>query len=213
MPSRAARGAVGDGRAHRRARLRRALRAPRRPGAGRALGDRVRRSRGLGAGAAVALAADDGGARRGGDVGARRCDVAMRLTANPWRARGARHLVGCRVRIARRPFSSPPISGRFGQFARGLRGGARRASLAILALNRKSSFAPERVLIAGLALGALLDALVGILMASGDPRALRMLNWLAGFHLRHRRPRRDRVARPPRSGSSRSSPWCCAGSI
>lgn len=69
--------------------------------------------------------------------------------------------------------------GRFGQFAAACIG-ALAALLAILALNRRSSFAPERVLIAGLALGALLDALVGILMASGDPRALRMLNWLAG---------------------------------
>ncbi|MQT15084.1 Fe(3+)-hydroxamate ABC transporter permease FhuB [Segnochrobactrum spirostomi] len=69
--------------------------------------------------------------------------------------------------------------GRLGQFAAACCG-ALVALLAILALNRRSSFAPERVLIAGLALGALLDALVGVLMASGDPRALRMLNWLAG---------------------------------
>lgn len=51
---------------------------------------------------------------------------------------------------------------------------------AILALGRKSGFAPERVLLAGIALTALLDAIVGVLAASGDPRALQLLQWMGG---------------------------------
>lgn len=51
---------------------------------------------------------------------------------------------------------------------------------AILALGRRSGFAPQRVLLAGIALTALMDALVGVLAASGDPRALRLLRWMSG---------------------------------
>jgi iron complex transport system permease protein len=51
---------------------------------------------------------------------------------------------------------------------------------AILALGRRSGFAPERVLLAGIALNALIDALVGVLSATGDPRAITLLHWIAG---------------------------------
>jgi iron complex transport system permease protein len=50
----------------------------------------------------------------------------------------------------------------------------------VLALGRRSGFAPERVLLAGIALNALIDAVVGVLSASGDPRAVRLLAWMAG---------------------------------
>jgi len=50
----------------------------------------------------------------------------------------------------------------------------------ILALSRRSGFAPERVLLAGVALNALLDAIVGVLTAAGDPRALMLLAWMSG---------------------------------
>ena len=46
---------------------------------------------------------------------------------------------------------------------------------AILALGRRSGFAPERVLLAGIALNALIDAVVGVLSATGDPRAIMLL--------------------------------------
>ena len=52
--------------------------------------------------------------------------------------------------------------------------------LAILALGRRSGFQPERVLLAGIALNALLDAVVGLLSATGDPRALMLFAWMAG---------------------------------
>ncbi|MDJ1156678.1 Fe(3+)-hydroxamate ABC transporter permease FhuB [Chelatococcus sp. SYSU_G07232] len=58
--------------------------------------------------------------------------------------------------------------------------GAFLALAAILSLARSSAFSPERVLIAGIALGAFFDALVVALMAAGDPRAQMLLNWLVG---------------------------------
>lgn len=51
---------------------------------------------------------------------------------------------------------------------------------AILAIGRRSGFAPERVLLAGIALTALMDAVVGVLAASGDPRAIQLLRWISG---------------------------------
>lgn len=50
----------------------------------------------------------------------------------------------------------------------------------ILALSRRSGFTPERVLLAGIALTALIDAVVGVLSATGDPNAFMLLGWLAG---------------------------------
>lgn len=58
--------------------------------------------------------------------------------------------------------------------------GALLALLAMLALARGSAAAPERVLLAGIALGAMFDALVTALMAGGDPRAVQLLNWMTG---------------------------------
>jgi len=51
---------------------------------------------------------------------------------------------------------------------------------AMIMLGRRSGFAPERVLLAGIALNALIDAVVGVLSATGDPRAVRLLGWMAG---------------------------------
>jgi len=50
----------------------------------------------------------------------------------------------------------------------------------ILAIGARSSFAPERVLLAGIALNALIDAVVGVLSATGDPRAIMLLGWMSG---------------------------------
>jgi iron complex transport system permease protein len=50
----------------------------------------------------------------------------------------------------------------------------------ILATSRQSSFAPERVLLAGIALSAMVDALVGILSSTGDPRAALLMRWMSG---------------------------------
>ncbi|WP_336232223.1 Fe(3+)-hydroxamate ABC transporter permease FhuB [Thalassospira sp. CH_XMU1458] len=51
---------------------------------------------------------------------------------------------------------------------------------AIFALTRKSGYAPERILIAGIAIGALFDGFIAFLMAGGDPRATRLLAWSSG---------------------------------
>jgi iron complex transport system permease protein len=50
----------------------------------------------------------------------------------------------------------------------------------IVALARRSGFAPERVLLAGIALNALVDAVVGVLSATGDPHAVQLLGWMSG---------------------------------
>jgi iron complex transport system permease protein len=51
---------------------------------------------------------------------------------------------------------------------------------AIVLIGLRSSFAPERVLLAGIALSAMLDAVIGVLSASGDPRALSLMRWMSG---------------------------------
>ncbi|MFD1378873.1 iron chelate uptake ABC transporter family permease subunit [Fodinicurvata halophila] len=58
--------------------------------------------------------------------------------------------------------------------------GAMAVLLVILALGWRSGFLPERIVLAGIALNALLDAVVAVLSATGDPRALKLLNWIAG---------------------------------
>ena len=58
--------------------------------------------------------------------------------------------------------------------------GALIALLVILSLSRSSGGVPERVILVGIAVGALLDALVSLLMASGDPRAVLLFNWMTG---------------------------------
>lgn len=50
----------------------------------------------------------------------------------------------------------------------------------IFAFSIRSGLAPERVLLAGIALSAMVDAVVGILTASGDPRSLFLMRWMSG---------------------------------
>jgi iron complex transport system permease protein len=45
---------------------------------------------------------------------------------------------------------------------------------------RRSAFAPERVLLAGIALSAMVDAVVGVLSSTGDPRAVLLMRWMSG---------------------------------
>ncbi|TPL91016.1 Fe(3+)-hydroxamate ABC transporter permease FhuB [Mesorhizobium sp. B2-3-12] len=58
--------------------------------------------------------------------------------------------------------------------------GAFAALLVTLAIGRRAAYAPERLLLAGVALTALFDALILVLTATGDPRAMLLLNWLTG---------------------------------
>ncbi|ANK95421.1 MULTISPECIES: Fe(3+)-hydroxamate ABC transporter permease FhuB [Rhizobium] len=59
-------------------------------------------------------------------------------------------------------------------------GGALSALLLIFLLSARSGFGPNRVLLAGIAFGSILDAGIGVLAASGDPRGLALIRWMAG---------------------------------
>lgn len=50
----------------------------------------------------------------------------------------------------------------------------------ILLLNRKTGFQAERMVLAGIAFTALLDAFIGALAATGDLRSLLLLRWMSG---------------------------------
>jgi iron complex transport system permease protein len=71
---------------------------------------------------------------------------------------------------------APGFSGQF-VFAVG---GAVSVLTVILLSSRQSNFAPERILLAGIALSAMVDAVVGILSSTGDPRAVLLMRWMSG---------------------------------
>lgn len=50
----------------------------------------------------------------------------------------------------------------------------------IFALGLGSRFEPERLLMAGVALSALVDAVCGVIAVNGDPRAMVLLRWMSG---------------------------------
>ncbi|MCG7577081.1 MULTISPECIES: Fe(3+)-hydroxamate ABC transporter permease FhuB [unclassified Halomonas] len=58
--------------------------------------------------------------------------------------------------------------------------GALATLLVLVMLNRKSGFVPERLLLSGVAISALFDAVRSVLLAGGDPRGQQVIAWLAG---------------------------------
>ncbi len=66
-----------------------------------------------------------------------------------------------------------------GQFAFAVAGAVVVLGL-ILLTSRRSTFAPERVLLAGIALSAMIDAVIGVLNSTGDPRAALLMRWMSG---------------------------------
>jgi len=52
--------------------------------------------------------------------------------------------------------------------------------LMLLILSRRSGFSPQRLLLGGIALSALLDAGIRMILAMGDAQSIMLLNWLAG---------------------------------
>jgi ferric hydroxamate transport system permease protein len=58
--------------------------------------------------------------------------------------------------------------------------GAFATLLILVALNRRSGFVPERLLLTGVAVTALFDALRSVMLAGGDPRGQQVIAWLAG---------------------------------
>ncbi|AJY45511.1 Fe(3+)-hydroxamate ABC transporter permease FhuB [Martelella endophytica] len=73
-------------------------------------------------------------------------------------------------------FASLSLVGQFAVAALG----AMAVIAVIFLLAVRSGLAPERVLLGGIALTALADAVIGFLAASGDPRALFLMRWLSG---------------------------------
>lgn len=109
-------------------------------------------------------------------------------------------LAGCMIqRLTGNPMSSPevlgisagaalgliallfllPYSGPLAQLALGGLG-AGLSLLLLLGLSRRSGFAPEKVLLIGISITALFDALQVILLAGGDPRGQNLLSWMSG---------------------------------
>ena len=52
--------------------------------------------------------------------------------------------------------------------------------LLLVALNRRSGFQPERLLLTGIAITALFDPVRAIILANGDPRVQQMIAWMSG---------------------------------
>ena len=59
-------------------------------------------------------------------------------------------------------------------------GGALAALGVLLLVNRRSGFRPERLLLSGVAITALFDAVRAIVLAGGDPRGQQVIAWLSG---------------------------------
>ncbi|ODC04880.1 Fe3+-hydroxamate ABC transporter permease FhuB [Terasakiispira papahanaumokuakeensis] len=85
---------------------------------------------------------------------------------------------GCAIALLLSLFVLPSEHS-LGRIAIGAGGGLLTLGL-ILALTRRHQFAPERMLLAGVAMGAVMDALVRMILASGDPRAQEALAWMTG---------------------------------
>lgn len=82
--------------------------------------------------------------------------------------------VGLAVALLGLPAAGP------GGMIGGCVGGAMVAMLAVLALAARRRFAPETMLLGGLALGASALAVLSIILASGDPRAFPLFVWMGG---------------------------------
>lgn len=85
---------------------------------------------------------------------------------------------GCAIALLISLFVLPSEQS-FGRILIGAGGGLLTLGL-ILALTRRHQFAPERMLLAGVAMGAVMDALVRVILATGDPRAQEALAWMTG---------------------------------
>ncbi|MFG6159714.1 Fe(3+)-hydroxamate ABC transporter permease FhuB [Halomonas sp. 1390] len=126
-----------------------------------------------------------------------------------WRAPRALAAAGCGImlaiagtliqRLTANPMASPEVLGISGGSAIALMGAifllpapgnltlvaagtlGALASLAVLVgLNRASGFQPERLLLTGVAITALFEAVKGVVLAGGDPRGQQVIAWLSG---------------------------------
>ena len=105
--------------------------------------------------------------------------IMQRLTANPLAspevlgisAGGGAGLTAALFLFA---FPSPPI------MIAAMALGALTAFLVMLAISARSGFGPERLLLAGVAIGAVSMAIVTVVLARGDLRGYTLLTWLSG---------------------------------
>lgn len=72
-----------------------------------------------------------------------------------------------------------PDAGRFFQLIAG-GSGALGVIVVMTGMGRRSAFAPERMILVGIALTTVLSAFVSVMLASGDPRLSGLLAWMAG---------------------------------
>lgn len=106
--------------------------------------------------------------------------VLQRLTGNPMASPEVMGVsAGAAAGLTIAIFLLPGGIGRLEQTGAAALGAA--VALALLLLfARASSAAPERAILVGIAVGAQLDAVVSVLMASGDPRAVLLFAWMTG---------------------------------
>ncbi|WP_224431641.1 Fe(3+)-hydroxamate ABC transporter permease FhuB [Aeromonas rivuli] len=102
-------------------------------------------------------------------------------------------------RVSRNPMASPELLGVSGGTVMGLLlaafllpalplplmllagvAGAVLVLVLLLALNRRSGFQPERILLCGIAITAMLEPVQSIALANGDPRVQLLLAWVSG---------------------------------
>ncbi|MGM0694024.1 MAG: Fe(3+)-hydroxamate ABC transporter permease FhuB [Pseudomonadota bacterium] len=103
----------------------------------------------------------------------------QRLTANPMASPEVLGISGGSAIALIAALFLLPTPGNLTLIAAGTLGAL--ASLAVLVvLNRRSGFVPERLLLSGVAITALFDAVRAIVLAGGDPRGQQVVAWLSG---------------------------------
>mgnify|MGYP003109012127 CR=1 FL=1 len=106
--------------------------------------------------------------------------VLQRVSANPMASPEVMGVsAGAILGVAVTSFLFPAMTSPLGIYGAAALG-ALIALLCVMAFAVRSSFTPERLLLAGIALTALVDAVIGLLTATGDPRAVMLLSWLSG---------------------------------
>lgn len=105
--------------------------------------------------------------------------ILQRLSANPMASPEVLGISGgCAIALIMGIFLLPAATnmmligiGTLGAFA---------TLLVLVGINRKSGFLPERLLLTGVAISALFEAVRSVMLAGGDPRGQQVMAWLAG---------------------------------
>ncbi|WP_440996322.1 Fe(3+)-hydroxamate ABC transporter permease FhuB [Arhodomonas sp. SL1] len=105
--------------------------------------------------------------------------VIQRLTGNPLASPEVLGISGGSAMALIAAIFLLPQPGR-GELAVAGTAGALAALAVLIALNRGNGMRPERVLLTGVAIMAMFEAVRGLVLAGGDPRTGRVLAWLSG---------------------------------